>query len=227
MSSIQPIRKFFFIKHLSYIFFSHLQHKMEVQNVAELLDYVFDEKDISLDPQLKEYKKLQRIMGVMIKFYEKGARTKKEQLDKILNDLETMKTDEQMIKDQIEAVSQFPDFHPKKLEYLSGLEKELAQLEEVRKEFLQKSTHWKELYEWSEKIVEIVNWLGRKLEEYANAKLGTTLEVNEEKNDFTVEKFRIYKRGLEEITYNLQESQDFFDASLDGRCVRMIYFFIG
>lgn len=216
LSSTSPFWYFFFLFKIIIDFFHYLT-RMEVENVAELLDYVFNEKDLSLDPQLKEYKKLQRIMGVMIKFYERGARTKKEQLDKIMNDLETMKVDEQMIKDQIEAVKKFPDSHPKKLEYISGLEKELSQLEKVRSEFIPKSKHWKDLYEWSEKIVEIVNWLGRKLEEYANAKLGTKLETNDEKSDFTVEKFRIYKRGLEEITYNLQESQDFFDASLDGR----------
>jgi hypothetical protein len=33
----------------------------------------------------------------------------------------------------------------------------------------------------------------------------------------TVDEYRAYSKALDEITYNLQESQDFFDASLDGR----------
>lgn len=33
----------------------------------------------------------------------------------------------------------------------------------------------------------------------------------------SVEEYKTYRRGLDEITFNLQESQDFFDASLDGR----------
>jgi hypothetical protein len=32
-----------------------------------------------------------------------------------------------------------------------------------------------------------------------------------------VDEYRAYAKALDEITYNLQESQDFFDASLDGR----------
>jgi hypothetical protein len=36
----------------------------------------------------------------------------------------------------------------------------------------------------------------------------------------TVDEYRIFKRGLDEITFNLQESMDFFNASLDGRLQR-------
>jgi len=32
-----------------------------------------------------------------------------------------------------------------------------------------------------------------------------------------VEEYLKYRRGLDEVTYNLQESQDFFEASIDGR----------
>jgi hypothetical protein len=33
----------------------------------------------------------------------------------------------------------------------------------------------------------------------------------------TPEEAHEYRLGLQEVTWNLQESQDFFDASLDGR----------
>jgi hypothetical protein len=33
----------------------------------------------------------------------------------------------------------------------------------------------------------------------------------------TLEEYKTFRRGLDEITFNLQESQDFFEASLDGR----------
>lgn len=192
---------------------------MDVPNVSELLDYVFDEKDFSLKPELKEYKKLQRIMTVMIRFYQRGTNTKKSQLDQVLLDLSYMKTDEEMINDQIKVISEFSDAHPKKEEYLTGLNKELKQLKEARDEFIPKAVEWEKLHKWSEKIVEIVTWLGKQLEEYSNKNFGTTLSVDPEVGKLTTEQFKVYKRGLEEITYNLQESQDFFDASLDGRYV--------
>ena len=37
------------------------------------------------------------------------------------------------------------------------------------------------------------------------------------KTKLTINQYRTFRRGLDEITFNLQESQDFFDASLDGR----------
>lgn len=64
-------------------------------------------------------------------------------------------------------------------------------------------------------IVETVEWLEGNLKHYANQKLGMTFDVVPIR--VSVEQYKKYKRGLEEITYNLQESQDFFDASLDGR----------
>jgi hypothetical protein len=69
------------------------------------------------------------------------------------------------------------------------------------------------------------------LKHYANQHLQTSFEL--EPIRLTPEHFLLYKGGmfisfpyqfkqidsigLEEVTYNLQESQDFFDASLDGR----------
>jgi hypothetical protein len=190
---------------------------MEIENVEELLDYVFTEKDISLNPSEAEYRKLGRIMVIMIRFYEKGSATKKAEYERVIADLARLADDEKMILAQIECLQNFPPIHPKRGEYESNLEDELVQLKAARERVAPQIQHWKELYEWSLKIVETVNWLGKQLEEYSNESFKTELKVDPENSKLTVDLFRIYKRGLDEITYNLQESQDFFDASIDGR----------
>jgi hypothetical protein len=193
---------------------------MEIDNVEELLDYVFTEKDFSLTPSEAEYRKLGRIMVIMIRFYEKGSATKKAEYDRLMGDMARLDVDEKMITEQIEVLQNFPPIHPKRGEYEANLEEELEALRAARERVAPQITHWKELYDWSLKIVETVNWLGKQLEEYSNHAFQTKLEVNPEASKLSVELFRIYKRGLDEITYNLQESQDFFDASLDGRLGR-------
>lgn len=190
---------------------------MEVENVEELLDYVFTEKDFSLTPSEAEYRKLGRIMVIMIRFYERGSSTKKAEYERFMGDLDRLAEDEKMIMEQIECLQNFPPIHPKRGEYEANLEEEHEALKAARERVQPQIEHWKELYEWSLKIVDTVNWLGKQLEEYSNEAFKTELKVDPENSKLTVDLFRIYKRGLDEITYNLQESQDFFDASLDGR----------
>jgi len=77
------------------------------------------------------------------------------------------------------------------------------------------------LHEWSLNIVAAVRWLAGNIEDYCNE----TFKVNPNFTiikhiDISKEQLEIYKKGLDEITYNLQESQDFFEASLDGRLNR-------
>lgn len=194
---------------------------MEVPNVENLLDYVFTpgEGDISLTPSMQEYKKLQRVMKVMINFYKRGADTKGKQLETLREEFQKLITDEQMILDQIKELDQFPPFHPKKQEYDAQLEEELEKLRELKSQFSGKEAGFKELHDWSLKIVDTVEWLGRQLEAYANNVLKTELTIEAGSGQVTADQFKIFKRGLDEITFNLQESQDFFNASLDGRFV--------
>jgi len=63
-----------------------------------------------------------------------------------------------------------------------------------------------------------MSWLEQNLKHYANQELQTSFET--EPITLTVEDYLKYRRGLDEVTYNLQESQDFFEASLDGRLQR-------
>lgn len=197
---------------------------MEIENVQELLDYVFNEKDFSLKPSEAEYAKLGRIMVIMIRFYEKGASTKKIELDRLVSDYLRLCEDEKMINEQLESVKSFPPIHPKCSEYQNNFELELEQLNAAKERILPQIEHWRQLHTWSLKIVDTVNWLGKQIEEYCNYAFHTNLSVKSENSQLTVEKFKIYKRGLDEITYNLQESQDFFDASLDGRYFLIIFF---
>jgi hypothetical protein len=71
---------------------------------------------------------------------------------------------------------------------------------------------------WSDSIVEAVQWLENEIEEYCNAelKISPPLEARNHKQ-LSPEEVKKHAKGLDEITYNLQESQDFFDASVDGR----------
>jgi hypothetical protein len=194
---------------------------MEVPNVENLLDYVFTpgEGDFNLSPSMQEYHKLQRVMKVMINFYKRGADTKGKQLESLREEIQKLVTDEQMILDQIKELDQFPPFHPKKQEYDAQLEDELAKLRDLKTQFQGKEAGFKGLHDWSLKIVDTVEWLGRQLEAYCNQNLKTELTVEPGSAQVTVHEFKIFKRGLDEITFNLQESQDFFNASLDGRCV--------
>jgi hypothetical protein len=85
-------------------------------------------------------------------------------------------------------------------------------MEKKKKEFF-------ELHEWSGVINEVCRWLEDNLDVYAldvipelKGKL-TPKPVRE----LTPEEVKKYSKGLDEISYNLKESQDFFQAGIDGR----------
>eukprot|EP00162_Nutomonas_longa_P025103 comp9717_c0_seq1/m.11297 comp9717_c0_seq1/g.11297 ORF comp9717_c0_seq1/g.11297 comp9717_c0_seq1/m.11297 type:complete len:156 (+) comp9717_c0_seq1:1-468(+) len=66
-----------------------------------------------------------------------------------------------------------------------------------------------------------MEWLESNLDEYCESVLGlkptSSWAKKKEKVVLTPEQVEEYRKGLQEVTYNLQESQDFFEASLDGR----------
>eukprot|EP01121_Diplochlamys_sp_Union-15-3_P005463 TRINITY_DN157_c0_g1_i1.p1 TRINITY_DN157_c0_g1~~TRINITY_DN157_c0_g1_i1.p1 ORF type:complete len:358 (+),score=67.39 TRINITY_DN157_c0_g1_i1:63-1136(+) len=191
---------------------------MDIENVENLIDYVFSEEkgDFSLTPSLKEFKKLKRIMHIMVRFYEKGTESKKTQRDNVIAELEKLEVDQKMIKEQMEALEQFPPFHPKKQTYDEELERELESLIERKKAMEEEKNRLDTLHQWSKGIVKAVTWLEHSLEDYCNHQYGTNLDISP-LSKVSDEEYKAYKKGLDEITFNLQESQDFFDASIDGR----------
>eukprot|EP01102_Stenamoeba_stenopodia_P004517 TRINITY_DN14813_c0_g1_i1.p1 TRINITY_DN14813_c0_g1~~TRINITY_DN14813_c0_g1_i1.p1 ORF type:complete len:440 (+),score=155.51 TRINITY_DN14813_c0_g1_i1:137-1321(+) len=206
---------------------------MDIENIADLIEYVYtgkkggsDEKsegeDISLSPSVKEYKKLKRIMKIMVRFYEKGADMKKKQVEQVNEDLIKLENDKKMIKEQLEVLDQFPPFHPKRREYEEGLERELEGLEAQEKQLLEQREPFKLLADWSLQIVKTVEWLEDNIYRYCKDFLNLDVELDDKirarlNTKLTIPQYKIFRRGLDEITFNLQESQDFFDASLDGR----------
>ncbi|XP_049849461.1 uncharacterized protein LOC126318701 [Schistocerca gregaria] len=193
---------------------------MDVESAEELLDYVFTEKDFSLKPDHAEYQKLTRIMVIMTQFYRRGSEGKKAALDKEVSRLNTLDQDARMIEELLESIRGYSLDYPKRLEYEKSLKQSLEEVEKLRREVRAEEKKWRELYEWSCKIVETMDWIGGWLKEYSNTEFKTDFESVPEQQPLSVDLYRIYKRGLEEITYNLQESQDFFDASLDGRLTK-------
>lgn len=70
-------------------------------------------------------------------------------------------------------------------------------------------------------LKQICEWLELNLEDYCinHLKLNLNKEVKPVP-PLSEEKAKQYSRGLAEITYNLAESQDFFQASIDGRLLK-------
>jgi hypothetical protein len=188
---------------------------MDGDHVESLLNYVFTDEDFDETPSIKEFKRLKRVMNVMVGFYVRGSEGKKEQRAKSEEELSKIIACEGMIHTQLEDLKNFPGYHPKRIYYEEELNYELkamaTQKEKIEKEFLK----FEDLFQWSLGIVETMLFLEKNLASYANDVLETNFEIEEIK--VSVSDYLKFKKGLEEICFNLQESMDFFDASLDGR----------
>ncbi|KYQ90533.1 hypothetical protein DLAC_09158 [Tieghemostelium lacteum] len=180
--------------------------------VPDDIDYIND------TPTVQEYKKLKRVMKIMVKFYEGGSATKLQQAEYFEAELKKVQTDESMIKEQLDVLKTFP-IHPKRREYEEELQEELEKLLIMKKKFTTKADEYRKLYVWSNGIVEVTQWLENGLDDYCVNHL--KMDINglkvEPQEKLSKERYAAFKEGLDEITYNLQESQDFFCASLDGR----------
>lgn len=173
--------------------------------------------DINDTPTVLEYKKLKRVMRIMIKFYEDGSQSKLDQAEDIEYELQKVEADLRMVETQLEALKPFP-IHPKRTEYETELVEERDNLINTRNKFLAKAKELRALHVWSLGIVDATKWLALGLDDYCVNHLKLDLNIKPvllEKP--SAELYRKYKKGLDEITENLHESQDFFQASLDGR----------
>ena len=135
--------------------------------------------------------------------------------------LERLELDLRMVKEQLEALNKHEGFagHPKLKQYLAALKEEEEALEEKKESLTGKMKHYEGLYLWSETINEVCEWLESNLAEYA------VENIPELKGKLSFppvrklseEEVKKYSKGLDEIKHNLEESRDFFQASVDGR----------
>lgn len=92
-----------------------------------------------------------------------------------------------------------------------------------KKGMMEKRDEFYGLFQWSKTIVEVCEWLEANLEDYCKKNIPefpAHLLKRAPPIDLTEEQKKSYAKGLAEITYNLQESQDFFQASIDGRLIK-------
>lgn len=183
------------------------------------MDKEFDE--IGEHPSLKQYRKLKRVMASITSFYENGTKKKLENYEQMVKNLEDLNADLAAVEAQLKALESEAAFrgHPKTIQYREFLEGELDQFTKKKASMEAKKKEFYDLHVWSGVINQVCTWLEDNLDAYA-------LEVIPELKgkitarpvaQLTPDQIRQYSRGLDEISYNLRESQDFFQAGIDGR----------
>jgi len=196
------------------------------KNPDEIQVIDIDVDSISVTPSLKEYKKLRNVMAMITRFYRDGSLKKHENFKAMEEEIAKLEYDRKMCEEQISALDEKPywKIHPKTKEYRKNLQDELEALDKQRENFLKKKQEFFDLYEWSKSIVEVCEWLELNMDDYCKNHM-TDLPANMFKDlkpvpELTDEQKKVYRKGLAEITYNLDESQDFFQASIDGRLTK-------
>lgn len=179
-------------------------------------------EEIEESPSVAEYKRLKKVMAQITKFYRDGSELKHKNTISVKEQIAKLEVDEKMAKAQLDVLDSKPSFkiHPKAKEYRRPLLQELEGLAKQKAEFTSKLAEFEGLYEWSKTIVQICEWLEANLDDYCSKKLDLPANVLgniQPPRELTPEEAKSYSRGLDEIVYNLQESQDFFAASVDGR----------
>lgn len=175
--------------------------------------------EIDESPSMEEYKKLRRTMGIVTQFYRDGTKLKRGHYDTITQEIARLDTDLQMLDEQMAVLDSDPSFagHPKQSAFKRELTAERANLVEQRNSLTAKQKEYQELYLWSEDIVRVCEWLELNLDTYCSKTLGLPLKNVTPPPELTEEQKKKYGKGLDEIHHNLEESQDFFLASIDGR----------
>lgn len=144
----------------------------------------------------------------------------------MVEEVKKLEADQAMCEAQLAALDSKPAFktHPRARDYRRDLSEELEGLLKQKEKLVAKRDSFYELYEWSKLIVKVCEWLELNMEEYCKKHM-TDLPPSFFKNstpvpELTETEIKDYSKGLAEITYNLQESQDFFQASVDGRLLK-------
>lgn len=174
--------------------------------------------DFSETMDEQSYKKLRKVMVQITQFYENGTNLKKGHYEQITEEIKKMDVDREMCQRQIEVLDATKAFseHPKSKSYRTKLTADLEHIEKQKEQFEKKQKEFYDLWQWSTVIVKVCLWLQNSLDIHCNEKLGLGLKL-EPLPELSPADIEAYSKGLDEITYNLQESQDFFKASVDGR----------
>jgi hypothetical protein len=191
--------------------------------------------DVDIDaidqtPSVLEFKKLRNVMGQITAFYKRGSNMKKGNVEKVDEELAKIDDDEKMIAAQLSALEpleggdagrgdQFRQ-HPKAKEYKKNLLEEQRRLGKVRTRYEAQRKKGQDLYEWSLGVVECCEWLESFLHHYCKEKLDLPEALVAKipvPRELSLEERDKFSKALDEITFNLAESQDFFQASVDGR----------
>ena len=169
------------------------------------------------NPSITEYKKIKRVMGIITQFYRDGTNLKKGHYDEVTTEIEKLDLDLSMVKEQNAALVDNAAFngHPKQREYLAQLEKEKEHLEGQRVQFVAKQQEFKGIYEWSQGIVQVCEWLELNLDDYCSKTLDyPKLKDVKPAPQLTEQEAAKFSEGLDEIYHNLADSQDFFSVNL-------------
>lgn len=134
---------------------------------------MFTDEDISDTPDVKEYKKLTRVMKVMVRFYVRGEAAKKAQYDDVQAEIAKIDDNLKMATAQGAALTAFPGFHPKRKAYEKQIADEVAELTRIRTTYEKQAEEFLSLFHWGTKIVATMNWLEGNLKHFANAQLNT------------------------------------------------------
>lgn len=197
--------------------------KEDFESGSFLIDSKYDET-----PSVQEYKKIRKYTKMITAFYAAGADTKKEQVADWDRDINNITIDIEMAQKQLEALNTLEQYqgHLKIKEYLEFVNNDIERLTEKKEDYIQKSNVMRDTLEWSKGVVKVCYWLEANLDDYCRKtiqglpdeilaqmtspdKIETEIESKEQAAD--------YARKLDEIVHNLNESRDFFEASVDGR----------
>eukprot|EP01116_Phalansterium_solitarium_P010599 TRINITY_DN2556_c0_g1_i1.p2 TRINITY_DN2556_c0_g1~~TRINITY_DN2556_c0_g1_i1.p2 ORF type:complete len:319 (+),score=136.37 TRINITY_DN2556_c0_g1_i1:112-1068(+) len=179
-------------------------------------------EEIDENPSMAEYKRLRKVMGQITKFYRDGSELKRRNMEGVSEQIAKLEVDERMAQAQLAVLDSTPGFkiHPKAKEYRRPLRDEVEGLQKQKDAYQAKHKEFQDLFEWSKTIVQICEWLEANLDDYCSKKLELPqkiVETLQPPRELNPDEVKAYSRGLDEIVYNLQESQDFFAASVDGR----------
>jgi len=181
-----------------------------------------DIDDITDTPSVQEYKRLRRVMGMITKFYRDGSQKKRENWVGVTEEMEKLDADLAQVKSQMDALQDYNN-HPKALEYKASLNEELEGLNKQKEKYVAKQNEFHHLYDWSKGIVRICEWLEMSIDDYCSKKMELPERIMKHIKAppaLKPEEISEFTKGLDEITYNLAESQDFFQASVDGRLIK-------